>query len=187
MRAHRRWPGGIYALWYPIKDRAAVARFREELEESGIPKILDIAFEIRPPSRTSALDGSGLVVVNPPFVFENEMRMLLPELEKILAEDRQARWSLDWITGENAARLTATAGKRLYARPEIGSGRRLREAHMHRFARPVLAALIGLASALGATHGPGRRSRRLSGLRLFGRLRGTLGARQDHQPLPAIR
>ena len=101
VRAHRRWPGGIYALWYPIKDRAAVARFRAGLKESGIPKILDVTFEIRRPSPDERLDGSGLVVVNPPFVFENEMRMLLPELGRILAEDREARWSLDWITGEN--------------------------------------------------------------------------------------
>ena len=77
-------------------------------KETAIPKILDVAFEIRPPSADERLDGSGLVVVNPPFVFEKEMRVLLPELKKVLAEDRQARWSLDWLTGENAARLTAT-------------------------------------------------------------------------------
>ena len=56
---------------------------------------------------------------------------------------------------------------------------------MHRFARPVLAALIGLASALGVT--PSVQAADIgvySGLRLFGRLRGALGARQDHQPLP---
>ena len=38
VRAHRRWPGGIYALWYPIKDRAAVSRFRAELEGVGHPE-----------------------------------------------------------------------------------------------------------------------------------------------------
>ncbi len=102
VRAHRRWPGGIYALWYPIKDRAAVSRFRRELKETAIPRILDVAFEIRLPSRDDRLDGSGLVVVNPPFVFEKEMRIVLPELGKILAEDRKARWSLDWIAGEDA-------------------------------------------------------------------------------------
>jgi 23S rRNA (adenine2030-N6)-methyltransferase len=100
VRAHRRWPGGIYALWYPIKDRAAVRRFREDLKETAIPKVLDVVFEIRPPSRDERLDGSGLIVVNPPFVFENEMRVVLPELGKILAEDQKARWSLEWIAGE---------------------------------------------------------------------------------------
>lgn len=102
VRAHRRWPGGIYALWYPIKDRAAVTAFRRKLMGSGIPKILDVAFEIRPPSPDERLDGSGLVVVNPPFVFEGEMQILLPALKKALAEDEKARWSLDWLAGEAA-------------------------------------------------------------------------------------
>ena len=102
VRAHRRWTGGIYALWYPIKDRAAVKDFRESLKASGIPKILDVAFEVRRPSREARFDGSGLVVVNPPFVFEKEMRVILAELHKALAEEPQARWSLDWLAGEAA-------------------------------------------------------------------------------------
>lgn len=102
VRAHRRWPGGIYALWYPIKDRAAVKDFREQLKETGISKILDIAFEVRPPSRDELFDGSGLVVVNPPFVFDEEMRVLLPALKTALAEDPKARWSLEWLAGEAA-------------------------------------------------------------------------------------
>ena len=44
VKAHRRWPGGIYALWYPVKDRAAAAKFRAALRDSGIPKILDMVF-----------------------------------------------------------------------------------------------------------------------------------------------
>jgi 23S rRNA (adenine2030-N6)-methyltransferase len=102
-RAHRRWPGGIYALWYPIKDRAAVRRFRDRLKVSGIPEILDVAFEVRRPSPDARFDGSGLVVVNPPFVFEKEMLVLLPELNKALAEDRNAAWSLEWLAGEASA------------------------------------------------------------------------------------
>src|SRR3569832_169078 len=50
LRAHRRWPGGSCALWYPIKDRKAVIAFCMLLTETGIPKLLDIAFEIRPAS-----------------------------------------------------------------------------------------------------------------------------------------
>ena len=103
IRAHRRWPGGIYALWYPIKNRAAVRHFRQRLKETGIPKILDVAFEVRPPSRDELFDGSGLVVVNPPFVFEKEMCALLPELKKVLAEEPRAPWSVEWLAGENAA------------------------------------------------------------------------------------
>ena len=101
-KAHRRWPGGIYALWYPIKDRAAVAAFRRDLAGSGIPRMLDIAFEIRPASRVASLDGSGMVVVNPPFTLENELRTLLPVLLELLAVEKPARWSLDWLASESS-------------------------------------------------------------------------------------
>ena len=99
-RAHRRWPGGIYALWYPIKDRKAVAAFRAALKGAGIPKLLDIGFEIRPASSAPSLDGSGLVVVNPPYTLEGELRVLLPALHKALAVEQPSRWTLDWLAGE---------------------------------------------------------------------------------------
>ncbi|OBQ88214.1 23S rRNA (adenine(2030)-N(6))-methyltransferase RlmJ [Mesorhizobium sp. AA23] len=99
-RAHRRWPGGVYALWYPIKDRKAVAAFRAALKETGIPKLLDIGFEIRPASSEPSLDGSGLVVVNPPFTLEAELRLMLPALHGVLAVEQPSRWTIEWLAGE---------------------------------------------------------------------------------------
>ncbi|MEI9403913.1 23S rRNA (adenine(2030)-N(6))-methyltransferase RlmJ [Mesorhizobium argentiipisi] len=99
-KAHRRWPGGIYALWYPIKDRKAVTTFRATLKETGIPKLLDIAFEIQPASDEPSLDGSGLVVVNPPYTLESELRVMLPVLHRALAVRQPSRWTLDWLAGE---------------------------------------------------------------------------------------
>ncbi|MER9296393.1 23S rRNA (adenine(2030)-N(6))-methyltransferase RlmJ [Mesorhizobium sp. M0621] len=100
MRAHKRWPGGIYALWYPIKDRKAIIAFRKALKQSGIPKLLDIEFEIRPASSEPSLDGSGLLLVNPPFTLEGELRILLPALHRLLAVEKPAHWSLEWLAGE---------------------------------------------------------------------------------------
>lgn len=97
--AHRRWPGGTYALWYPIKDRAAVERFRETLGASGIVRIFDITLELRPPSPEPRLDGCGMVVVNPPFVLEEEMAAILPVLRDLLGE-RGARAQTEWLARE---------------------------------------------------------------------------------------
>lgn len=97
--AHRRWPGGTYALWYPIKDRAAVERFRETLGASGIARIVDITLELRPPSPEPRLDGCGMVVVNPPFVLEEEMAAILPALRDLLGE-RGARAQTEWLARE---------------------------------------------------------------------------------------
>jgi 23S rRNA (adenine2030-N6)-methyltransferase len=96
-KAHKRWPGGIYALWYPVKDRKAVAAFRKALVQSGVPKLLDIGFEIRPPSAEPSLDGSGMVVVNPPFTLEGELRRLLPALHKLLVVEKPSHWTLEWL------------------------------------------------------------------------------------------
>ncbi|MER8667896.1 23S rRNA (adenine(2030)-N(6))-methyltransferase RlmJ [Mesorhizobium sp. M1156] len=99
-RAHRRWPGGIYALWYPLKDRRAVAAFRKALKQTGISKLLDIGFEIRPDAVEPSLDGCGMVVVNPPFTLEGELRTLLPALHRLLALEQRSHWTLDWLAGE---------------------------------------------------------------------------------------
>ena len=100
--AVRRWPGGIYALWYPVKDRPAARAFRNALRQSGIPKILDLVFEIRAGSGEAGLDGSGLIVVNPPFTFEAHIRRIMPTLQKLLGETSDAGWSLEWLAGEAA-------------------------------------------------------------------------------------
>lgn len=100
MKAHRRWPGGIYALWYPIKDRKAVAAFRGKLAGSGIAKVLDIAFEVRPAGTEPGLDGTGMVVVNPPFTLEDELRQALPLLGGLLAQRPGAGWSVRWLSAE---------------------------------------------------------------------------------------
>jgi 23S rRNA (adenine2030-N6)-methyltransferase len=97
-KAHRRWPGGVYALWYPLKDRAAVAGFRDALAASGIPGILDVSLAIRAPSREPSLDGCGMAIVNPPFVLADELKILLPTLSNFLAAGPGARFAVDWIS-----------------------------------------------------------------------------------------
>ncbi len=97
--AHRRWPGGTYALWYPVKDHAAVRRFRQRLRESGIARIADITLALRPPSPEPRLDGCGMVVVNPPFVLEEEMTAVLPALRDLLGE-RDASAQMEWLARE---------------------------------------------------------------------------------------
>ncbi|WP_353642005.1 23S rRNA (adenine(2030)-N(6))-methyltransferase RlmJ [Mesorhizobium sp. WSM2239] len=102
-KAHRRWPGGIYALWYPVKDRPAVRRFREALAGSGIPKILDIRFDVRPAADEPRFDGTGMIIVNPPFTLEKELGLILPALHAVLAETKAAGWQVEWLTGEDTA------------------------------------------------------------------------------------
>jgi 23S rRNA (adenine2030-N6)-methyltransferase len=99
-RAYQRWPGGIYALWYPVKNMGEVAAFRDRLSQAGIPKILDVSFAIRQPSPEPRLDGCGMTIVNPPYTLESELKTVLPALHGLLADDTRAPWSVRWVAGE---------------------------------------------------------------------------------------
>src|SRR3546814_8451662 len=44
--AHRRWSGGVYALWYPIKHREPVDRFHGDLAMTGIRRILVVELTV---------------------------------------------------------------------------------------------------------------------------------------------
>ena len=100
VKAHQRWPGGIYALWYPVKDPHEISEFIDSLERSGIPKILRIELNVRPFTTPPRLHGTGMIVVNPPFALEAELKVLLPELAKLLAEDGKGRVRMEWVAGE---------------------------------------------------------------------------------------
>jgi 23S rRNA (adenine2030-N6)-methyltransferase len=100
MRAHKRFSGGTFALWYPVKDRDEVQRFVTALYDTQIPKILRTELMIRAPSPEPRLDGTGMIVVNPPYTLYDELRTILPPLSKILSDEQNAGFTLDWIRGE---------------------------------------------------------------------------------------
>jgi 23S rRNA (adenine2030-N6)-methyltransferase len=100
--AHRKWPTGIYMLWYPIKTREAPDALAQRLQRLGIGKILRCEMMVQPPRPDAGLAGSGLILVNPPFTLEAELRVLLPALVPVLAPGQdQASQRVDWLT-ENA-------------------------------------------------------------------------------------
>lgn len=99
-KAHKRWPGGTYALWYPLKEPREVEDFVAALEATGIPRILRAELTIRKPSTPPRLFGTGMVVVNPPYTLEAELDVLLPALAKILADENRGRHRIDWVRGE---------------------------------------------------------------------------------------
>ncbi len=103
VRARTKWPTGIYAIWFPIKHRAAVTRFYRHLRDTGIPKILTTELCILPADVPTRLNGSGLVIVNPPWQFDEDCRALLAWLTPVLSDHAGASWTVDWLAGETAS------------------------------------------------------------------------------------
>jgi 23S rRNA (adenine2030-N6)-methyltransferase len=96
--AHRKWPGGTYMLWHPLKGRAASDALGRRLARAGIPKILRAELCIAPPHADGPLSGCALIVVNPPWTLADELAILLPELAATLSGTGTHR--LDWLAGE---------------------------------------------------------------------------------------
>jgi 23S rRNA (adenine2030-N6)-methyltransferase len=98
--AYRRWATGIFAVWYPIQNRATADDFLRRFKKSGIRKVLITEVSIFDPDETLRLNGSGMVIINPPWKLEEELRSLLPWLWEKLAADGQGKWRVEWLVEE---------------------------------------------------------------------------------------
>jgi 23S rRNA (adenine2030-N6)-methyltransferase len=81
--AVRKFATGIYLVWYPIKSQAEADAFTGEVLAGGIAKALTVEIKVTAPE--GKLSKAGLLVINPPYGFETEMRaaagLLAPRLE----------------------------------------------------------------------------------------------------------
>jgi len=97
-KAHKKWATGLYALWYPLKEPREVNGFVSALKATGITKMLRIELLVER-AVAGKLYGSGMIIVNPPFVLEDELKSILPALVKALGGEG-ASHRLEWIRGE---------------------------------------------------------------------------------------
>lgn len=92
--ALRKWPTGTYMVWFPIKDRNAVAHFYRQLgdvaAQAGLKDVLCLEFWTDAIDREGPLVANGLALINPPYVLEAEARIILPYLTQVLGLSRQA-------------------------------------------------------------------------------------------------
>ena len=98
--AHERWPTGTYCVWYPLTDRAGPVRFHRGLERSGIRKVLGVQLNVLPTDAQVGMAGAGLVIVNPPWMLDERLKELLPQLHKVLSPEGLGGTSVEWIVPE---------------------------------------------------------------------------------------
>jgi len=99
----RRFAGGTYLLWYPIKETRPVAAFRRKVAALGLPKVMAIEVMIRGGEDETRLNGAGLVIVNAPYTLEASLKVLLPELTAVLAQAEGGGFRVEEL-GSEAAR-----------------------------------------------------------------------------------
>ena len=77
-----RWPQGMLALWYPIKLRRALQQFYRKAAALDAKSALLLELLVRPDDSPLRMNGSGMLLLNPPWQFD---RTLAPALEAIRA------------------------------------------------------------------------------------------------------
>jgi 23S rRNA (adenine2030-N6)-methyltransferase len=79
-RGHARFRGGIFVAWYPVKHRAPVRALHTALREAGVRDVVAAELNLREPLDPTRLNGCGLLVINPPYRFEQDVPALLQAL-----------------------------------------------------------------------------------------------------------
>lgn len=99
-QARTRWPTGIYAIWYPIKLRQQLSGFHRWLRQSGFGKVLLAELLLHPDNSALRLNGTGMVIINPPWKFDRQLEELLPVLVQHLAQGRFGQQRVEWLVQE---------------------------------------------------------------------------------------
>jgi 23S rRNA (adenine2030-N6)-methyltransferase len=96
----QRWPTGVIAAWYPIKAGADGSRLHTTLKASGLRKLLVLEMSVRPDDSPLGLNGSGMIIANPPWLFDVEMRAASEELHSALARTETGGSRVEWLVTE---------------------------------------------------------------------------------------
>ena len=78
--AHSRFPTGVFAAWYPIKHRAPVRDFHARLRETAMRDIVAAELWLREPIDPARLNGCGMLLINPPWRFDEDLPPVLNAL-----------------------------------------------------------------------------------------------------------
>jgi len=115
-RAVKRWPIGIYMIWYPLlsdtredrKSNEIVSNPKSALSEKmlsqlsglSVKSILNIQFCSLTQSEKIGMYGSGMCILNPPWQLDNDLKEILLTLQKKLPGDNNKLSKVEWLKTE---------------------------------------------------------------------------------------
>lgn len=109
LKSVARFSNGIFALWYPVKNRHVANGFLRRMSRELTKSALNFEFENGADRKADDAPGAikktpmtacGVLVINPPFQFEKEMRPVLGILAKAMTQGTSAGYSVDWVRTE---------------------------------------------------------------------------------------
>lgn len=94
--AQKRFATGCYMVWYPCLSREESRKLPEQLQKLAPQNHLRTELHVRTPRADGfGMHGSGMFIVNPPYVLAGQLQNNLPALTGILKQDESARFVLE--------------------------------------------------------------------------------------------
>jgi 23S rRNA (adenine2030-N6)-methyltransferase len=98
----KRFAGGVYAVWYPQLQRAEARQLPEQLKQLPVKSWLHVALSVQSPCEDGfGMHGSGMFIINPPWLLHGVLQDVMPYLAKVLGQDGEGEYVLEFE--ENAA------------------------------------------------------------------------------------
>ena len=93
----QRFASGVYAVWYPQLQRAEAQQLPEQLKHLPVKSWLHVALSVQGISADGfGMHGSGMFVLNPPWLLHSALQEVMPYLVKHLGQDEQASFTLEY-------------------------------------------------------------------------------------------
>lgn len=81
----KRFASGIYAVWYPQLQRAEAKQLPEQLKQLPVKSWLHVALSVQAPGEDGfGMYGSGMFILNPPWLLHSVLQEVMPYLVKVL-------------------------------------------------------------------------------------------------------
>jgi 23S rRNA (adenine2030-N6)-methyltransferase len=98
--AIRRFPSGVFAIWYPLTSRARIDEFLRAIRALNPPSALAVELTIAGELSNVKMKGCGLLVINPPWRFDEEALPVVLYLARALAQEPGGSGRVDWLVPE---------------------------------------------------------------------------------------
>jgi 23S rRNA (adenine2030-N6)-methyltransferase len=96
----RRMANGVFAVWYPLTERARLEEFFTALRALNPPPTLAAEVMVVGEASPLKVKGCGLLVVNPPWQFDQEAETAVRFLGEALAQAPGGGGRVEWVVRE---------------------------------------------------------------------------------------
>lgn len=94
----RRFVSGVFIAWFPIKEPTAARRLLGGIKQLDVERTLYVELSLGGrPQPERRLQGCGLIIVNPPYVLEGQLAVVMPELARRLGDGRGSRFRVEAV------------------------------------------------------------------------------------------